>query len=51
MNKKFFIVSVFALLLGTTTVMADNHKFNDGPKKTQKEVADMLRNITIIYIS
>ena len=38
MNKKFFIVSVFALLLGTTTVMADNHKFNDGPKKPQKEV-------------
>lgn len=40
MNKKFFIVSVFALMLGTTTVMADNHKFNDGPKKPQKEVVN-----------
>lgn len=37
MNKKFLFVSVFALLLGTTSVMADNHRDNDGPKH-KKEV-------------
>lgn len=38
MNKKFFIVSVVTLLLGTTSVMADNHRGNDGPQKPKKEV-------------
>ena len=38
MNKKFFIVSVLTLLLGTTSVMADNHRDLDGPQKPKKEV-------------
>ena len=38
MNKKFFIVSVVTLLLGTTSVMADNHRDNDGLQKPKKEV-------------
>ena len=38
MNMKFFIVSVVTLLLGTTSVMADNHKHHDGPQKPKKEV-------------
>ena len=38
MNKKFFIVSVVTLLLGTTSVMADNHRDFDGPQKPKKEV-------------
>lgn len=38
MNKKFFIVSVVTLLLGTTSVMADNHRGSDGPQKPKKEV-------------
>jgi hypothetical protein len=38
MNKKFLFASVVALLLGTTSVMADNHKHGDGPQKPKKEV-------------
>lgn len=38
MNKKLFLVSVVTLLLGTTSVMADNHKHHDGPQKPKKEV-------------
>lgn len=38
MNKKILLVSVVTLLLGTTTVMADNHRHNDGPQKPKKEV-------------
>ncbi len=38
MNKKFLLVSVVTLLLGTTTVMADNHRDNHGPQKPQKEM-------------
>lgn len=38
MNKKFLLVSVVTLLLGTSSVWADNHKMNDGPQKPKKEV-------------
>lgn len=38
MNKKFLVASVVALLLGTSSVMADNHRHNDGPQKPKKEV-------------
>jgi outer membrane biosynthesis protein TonB len=38
MNKKFLLVSVVTLLLGTTNVWADNHKMNDGPQKPKKEM-------------
>lgn len=38
MNKKILLVSVVTLLLGTTSVMADNHRHNDGPQGPKKEV-------------
>lgn len=38
MNKKFLLVSIVTLLLGTTSVMADNHKHQDGPRQPKKEV-------------
>lgn len=38
MNKKFLLATLVTLLLGTTSVMADNHRHNDGPQKPKKEV-------------
>lgn len=38
MNKKFLLATAVTLLLGTTSVMADNHHRDDGPRKPHKEV-------------
>lgn len=38
MNKKFLLATLVTLLVGTTSVMADNHRHNDGPQKPKKEV-------------
>lgn len=37
MNKKFLLATAVTLLLGTTTVMADNHRHHDGPQRHKKE--------------
>ena len=38
MNKKFLLATLVTLVLGTTGVMAENHRRDDGHQKPQKEV-------------